>query len=119
MISTVKTLAEKVRIFREKCTSLEETLENANKASSAEIRALKREITLLQEKNVNLNKSYDDLKREHEYILYNREAEIEKAKRDLSKKVKESEQKRIDLEASQIVMSQEIENLKTDGQEKD
>ena len=115
MISTEKTLAEKVRMFKEKCTSLEEALESANKVSSAEIRALKREITLYQEKNANLNNSYEDLKREHESILYSREAEIEKAKRDLSKKLKESEQKRIDLEASLIVMSQENENLKTDG----
>ena len=119
VISTEKTLAEKVRMFQEKCTNLEEALSSANNVSSAEIRALKREIALSHEKNDNLNKAYEDLKKEHESILHARETEIEKAKRELSKKLKESDQKRIDLEAFVIVLNQENDNLKRDGEEKE
>ena len=47
VISTEKSLAEKVRMFQEKCTNLESALENANNVSTVEIRALKRELTLV------------------------------------------------------------------------
>ena len=63
VISTEKTLTDKVRMFQEKCTNLESALESANNVSSVEIRALKREIVLCNEKNDNLNTSYEELKK--------------------------------------------------------
>ena len=70
-------------MFQEKCTNLESALENANNVSSVEIRALKREITLLNDKNDNLNTSYEELKKSHEAMLFERETEIERGKKQL------------------------------------
>lgn len=85
VISTERTLADKVRMFQEKCTNLEVALESANNVSSVEIRALKREIILSNEKNDNLNSAYEDLKKEHEAMLFGRETEIDRAKKELQK----------------------------------
>ena len=54
VISTERTLTDKVRMFQEKCTNLEQALDSANNVSADEIRALKREITLGREKIDNL-----------------------------------------------------------------
>ena len=51
VISTERTLADKVRMFQEKCQNLEAALEQANNVSSVEIRGLKRELAMSQEKN--------------------------------------------------------------------
>lgn len=63
VISTERTLTDKVRMFQEKCLNLEQALESANNVSHAELRALKREITLCNEKHGILNSSYDELKK--------------------------------------------------------
>ena len=63
VISTERTLTDKVRMFQEKCVNLEQALEDANNVSSVEIRALKREITLSKEKNDNLSQAYEELKK--------------------------------------------------------
>ena len=86
-------------MFQEKCTNLEQALESANNVSSAEIRALKREITLANEKNENLNKSYEELKREHESTIFARESEFERIRAEMTKKLKESDKARVDLDA--------------------
>ena len=91
VISTERTLTDKVRMFQEKCTNLEAALESANNTSSVEVRALKREIVMLNEKNDNLNSAYEDLKKEHEAMLFGRETEIDRAKKELQKQLRESE----------------------------
>ena len=58
-------------------------MESANNVSSVEIRALKREIALCNEKNDNLNTSYEELKKYHEAMLFDRETEIERTKKEL------------------------------------
>ena len=90
VISTERTLTDKVRMFQEKCVNLEQALEDANNVSSVEIRALKRKITLSKEKNDNLSQAYEELKKEHEAVLKAREKEIEASKKELNKNLKES-----------------------------
>ena len=106
-------------MFQEKCTNLESALESANNVSSVEIRALKREIILCTEKNDNLNQAYEDLKKQHEAMLFERETEIERTKKDLQKKLKDSEQKRTALDARMSEQNGEIAILKTDLAEKE
>ena len=98
VISTERTLTDKVRMFQEKCTNLETALESANNVSSVEIRALKREITLCTDKNDNLNTAYEELKKQHEAMLFERETEIERSRKNLEKQLKDSEQKRTTLD---------------------
>ena len=64
---------------------MEQALESANNVSSGEIRALKREITHLQEKNTNLEKSYEELKKQHEAMLFERSTDIERLKKEMAR----------------------------------
>ena len=105
-------------MFQEKCTNLEQALESANNVSSAEIRALKREITLANEKNENLNKSYEELKREHESIIFAKESEFERIRVEMTKKLKESDKARVDLEAKVSELNRQIAQLKNELKEK-
>ena len=64
MISVEKKLSEKVKLFQTKCKELEEKLLNAQSVSSAEVRALKREITTEKEKSSTLEQNYQIYKQE-------------------------------------------------------
>ena len=99
VISTERTLADKVKMFKDKCADLEQALESANNVSSVEIRALKRDIVLGQEKNDNLTKAYDELKKEHEAMIFAKETDVEKLKKEHAKVIKESSNAKKDLEA--------------------
>ena len=107
VISTERTLADKVKAFQEKCTNLEQALEDANQVSTVEIRALKREITLINERNETVNQAYEELKKEHEAMLYSREKELERAKKDLQTQLKSSETKRKGLETDVTGLQEE------------
>ena len=91
VVSTERTLADKVRSFQEKCVNLEEALEKANNVSAVEIRALKRELDLSHEKNQGLTKAYDELKTEHENTIFAQEKELDKVKKEMAKQLRESE----------------------------
>jgi len=86
-------------MFKDKCANLEQALESANNVSSVEIRALKREVTLAKEKNDNLSKAYEDLKKEHEAMIFAKESDLEKIKKEHAKVIKENQGVRKDLEA--------------------
>ena len=64
VISVEKKLSEKVKLFQTKCKELEEKLLNAQSVSSAEVRALKREITTEKEKSSTLEQNYQIYKQE-------------------------------------------------------
>ena len=119
VISTEKSLTEKVRMFRDKCTNLEAALEGANKVSGAEIRALKREIAHANDKNDNLTNAYDELKKQHEATLHDREKELEKVKAAMNKQLRESEKKRKDAVALVKELEDEIARLKEDFEDKE
>ena len=72
-------------MFQEKCLNLEQALDSANVVSADEIKALRRNVTLLQEQNSNLTASYDDLKKEHESMIFAKDSVMEKVTREHTK----------------------------------
>jgi len=67
--------------------------------SSSEIRALKREIALAQDKNENLTRAYDELKQEHEAMIFARDTDSERLAREHAKQMKAAEKQCLDLGA--------------------
>ena len=98
VLSTEKTLAVKVKMFEEKCVNLEAALETAANSSSVEIRALKRELTLAQEKNQSLSTAYDELKAAHEGLISDRATELDKLRKELAAAARAHEKSKADLE---------------------
>ena len=57
-------------MFQTKCTVLEEQLTKINENSESELKRLVREKAILQEKHTSLEKTYENLRTQHEYLQY-------------------------------------------------
>ena len=66
VISTEKSLAEKVKAFRTRCLDLESKLSQIGLVSADEIKQLKRELSLATDKNKNLETGFEELKIEYQ-----------------------------------------------------
>ena len=66
VISTEKSLAEKVKAFRTRCLDLETKLSQIGIVSADEIKQLKRELSLATDKNKNLETGFEELKVEYQ-----------------------------------------------------
>ena len=66
VISTEKSLAEKVKAFRTRCLDLESKLSQIGIVSADEIKQLKRELSLATDKNKNLETGFEELKVEYQ-----------------------------------------------------
>ena len=66
VISTEKSLAEKVKAFRTRCLDLESKLSQIGLVSADEIKQLKRELSLAKDKNINLETGFEELKVEYQ-----------------------------------------------------
>ena len=119
MISTERTLTDKVRMFQEKCVNLEQALESANMVSADEIKQLRRDVAMANEKNENLTKSYEELKKQHEEMLFANNTEVDRLKREHAKTLKISENARTDLDAKVKELTERLDKLQNDLLEKE
>mmetsp|Transcript_43395 Transcript_43395/g.57448 ORF Transcript_43395/g.57448 Transcript_43395/m.57448 type:complete len:132 (+) Transcript_43395:978-1373(+) len=106
-------------MFQEKCVNLEQALESANVVSADEIRALRREITMAQEKNESLTGAYDELKKQHEAMLFSSSSDMDRIKREHAKQLKVSENARTDLEARNKELSDKLSQALEDLEERE
>ena len=74
---------------------------------------------MANEKIENLNKAYEDLKKQHEKVLFDKDSANDKAKKDLAKQLKQSEEKRAELASKLSEVKIETELLKKESSEKD
>lgn len=119
VISTERTLTDKVRMFQEKCVNLEQALESANMVSADEIKALRRDIAMANEKNANLTASYDELKKQHEEMLFANNSDLDRIKREHSKLLRVSESARTDLEVKNKELLEKLEILREENEDKE
>ena len=84
-LSNEQELNARVQKFQTRCSNLENVLKEAQDQAQTELRQLKREKMLTQEKNDALQKAYDDLKQQHEDLLFGRQSELINLKQELEK----------------------------------
>ena len=83
------------------------------------MRALKREVKFLKDKNESLTKGYDELKKEHEKLLLMKSGELNKLKLDLEAKLKKEVEKNESLKTKNEELWKSKEELQNMLREKD
>lgn len=105
-LTNEKKLDEKVKTFQTKCQQLEGKLQKTNEEKELDLKKLMRENAYLTDKNLSLQKSYDDLMKEYESVVFNNKAELQKILRGNESQIEE-------LTKVNKELLQKVQNLQT------
>ena len=85
-LSNEKDLNEKVQKFQTKVEDLSMLIKKTETESQEEIKRLARENALLKTKNDSLEKTFDELKKQHEDLISSNSKELDKLSKDYDQK---------------------------------
>lgn len=96
-LTNEKKLDEKVKTFQNKCKQLEGKLQRTEEEKELELKKLTREKAYLTDKNLSLQKSYDELLKEYESVVFNNKTELQKILRGNESQIEDLTKENKDL----------------------